>query len=116
METKLSELQMSRPLGPEDVRAGQYVCVMNILCEHMPLWCLFEESWKDPEPVRMLMMAPDAGRPLRVVEVCVPFILVEEVDRSLRTLDLRRYRLAAVSERYGEKTFKRLRRQAGSKA
>lgn len=101
---------MARPLAPEDVRPGEYVCLLHTVSEYLPLWCLEERYAGAPEPVRMVWMPQDAGTPLRVVEVCVPFVLAEQPDGSHRTLDLRRHRIAGVSERFGERAFKRLRR------
>jgi hypothetical protein len=104
---------VARPLGPEDLRADDYVCVMHVLKEYLPFFLLMEDSWKEPKPVRLQWLPEDAGTPLRVVEVCVPFVLVEQVDGSHRTLDLRRHKLARVSGRFGNRAFKRLRKAAG---
>jgi hypothetical protein len=103
--------RMARFLAPEDVRKDQYVCVMRVLREHTPYWCLFEEStWRKPEPIQLSWLAEDGSAPLRVIEVCLPFVLVEQVDRTQRMLDLRRHCLGRVSDRFGSRAFKRLRR------
>lgn len=107
---------IARPLAPEDLRVDQYVCVLQVLHEFVPLWCIFEQGWTTPEPVRLSMLPPDGGTPLRIVEVCVPFVLVEQIDGTHQTLDLRRHRLAALSERFGRRAFKRLRKRPGSDA
>lgn len=60
----------------------------------------------------MILPAAAETVPFRVVEVCVPFVLVAEPDGAHRTLDLRRHRLARVSDRFGQRAFARLRRQA----
>lgn len=105
---------IARPLAPEDIRPGDHVCVLQVLQEYLPLWCLFEsDTWKDPQPLRFRWLPADGDTPLRVIEVCVPFLLVEQVDGSHRTLDLRRHRLARVSEQFGRRAFKRLRRRGG---
>lgn len=107
----IKDPQMARPLAPEDVRPDDYVCVFQRIEEYLPFWCLMEsDAWQTPQPVRLRWLPADGATPLRVIEVCVPFVLVEEVDGSHRTLDLRRHRLARVSERFGARAFKRLRR------
>ncbi len=104
---------MARPLAPEDVRPDDYVCVFQVIGEYMPFWPLMEsDAWKEPQPVRLQWLPADGTTPLRVIEVCVPFVLVEQVDGSHRTLDLRRHRLARVSEQFGRRSFKRLKRAA----
>lgn len=107
--------RLARPLAPEDLRSGQFVCIMHVMHEYIPFWCLEEATFREPEPVRLFCLAEEAGTPLRVVEVCVPFVLVEQPDGAHRTLDLRRHRLAGVSERFGERAFKRLRRSPATR-
>jgi hypothetical protein len=112
VEIMTKQCSMSRPLAPEDVRPGDYVCVLLRMEEYLPFWCLMEsEAWKEPEPIRFQWLPEDGATPLRVIEVCVPFLLVEQVDGVHRTLDLRRHRLARVSERFGRRAFKRLRKR-----
>ena len=98
--------ELARATPPEEIRAGDYVAVLHIVGEHLP--CAWgEESWKAAAPVRMLWL-PWTNVPMRVQEVCLPFLLVRDPDGKSQTLDVRRYRLARVSERFGRKAFKRL--------
>lgn len=76
----------------------------------MPWWAILEESFKTPELIRLTWLPPDSSTPLKVIEACLPFVLVQQVDGVHRMLDLRRCRLARVSERFGSRAFKRLRR------
>lgn len=101
------ELTLMRPLAPEDIRRGTHVAVLYYVLEYLPFWC--DESWQ-PLKVRRVevLPGPDAGTPLRVREVCLPYILVEHPDGKHRTIDVRRYRLGLLSERFAEKAFKRL--------
>lgn len=104
------DLDISKPVAPEDLKTETYVAALSMLIEHLPC----EESpWKRPEPVRTVWLPTEnAGVPLRVVEVCLPFVLVEQPDGKHQTLDTRRYRLARLSERYAKKAVKRLRGDA----
>jgi hypothetical protein len=105
---------LSRALAPAEIRAGDYVAVLHIVGEHLPL-CWGEEPWKPAAPVRMLWL-PTGNDPLRVQEVCLPFLLVRDADGKSKTLDVRRYRLARLSERFGRKAFKRLARKRAAAA
>ena len=89
-EETTDQSQMARPLAPEDVRPDQYVSVMHELREQVP-WCFDEDK---TEPRRFLLLPRKTYAPLRIVDVCVPFVLVEQVNGTHRTLDLRRCRLA----------------------
>ena len=102
------ERTMSRLLPPEDIEVGQYVSVLHVVGESMPWDFELDATWRQRSPVRTLWLPDRGGVPLRVVEVCLPFVLVERPSGRHRTLDVRRYRLARVSDRYGREVFKRI--------
>ncbi len=98
---------IARPLAPEDIRRGVYVTLLHVMTEFLP-FSLCDEPWRRPEIVRTLWLPHDGGVPMKVVEVCLPFVLVEKTDGTHTTLDVRRVRLAALSERFGRRAFKRI--------
>ena len=100
---------MSRSLPPEDIVAGQYVTVMHVVGEYLPWDCDADAAWRGVRPVRTLWLPDAGGMPMMVVEVCLPFVLVQRANGKHRTLDVRRHKLARVSERYGDEVFKRIR-------
>ena len=102
------ERTMSRSLPPEDIRVGQYVTVLHVLRESEPFDDEFDAAWRGVRLQRTLWLPWSGGMPMRVVEVCLPFVLVERANGRHRTLDVRRYKLARVSERYGQEVFKRI--------
>lgn len=111
MSTETTEALAARVLAPEDVEAGQYVCIFRVLREHLPFNILLGEAWQgDPVPVTTAWLPPRGGTPLRVVEVCLPFVLTQRVNGTHCTLDLRRHKLALLSNRFGSRAFKRLRK------
>lgn len=103
---KEKERTISQVLAPEDVRPGDYVSILNVMGEYLPCFSLDEVAWRSVEPVRVLWMAPSV-EPMKVVEVCLPFVLVRLINGEHRTLDTRRYRFARVSREFGRKAFKR---------
>lgn len=108
-ETDFSEIDVSRPLAPEDVRPGDYIAVATEIFEHLPCHFGRAESVGPPAPLRVAWTPCDAGAPYRVSAVCLPFVLAQDADGAGRTLDVRRHRLVRLTERYGKKAFKRLR-------
>ena len=46
--------------------------------------------------------------PLRIVSICVPFVLAEKPCGKCITLDIRRMRLAKLSDEFGAAAFERL--------
>ena len=114
---------VSRRLAPEDVRVGQYVCV---LVRHQGYWRFDREAERlVRERVCDLPEQDDdgdqhsggrAGAPLKVLAVSLPFVVVRAVGvarpvrredggvdgdtRPVRTLDLRQAELAEVGRAY----------------
>ena len=101
-----SESNLARILAPEDVRPRMYVSIMHVVYEHVS-WCREPEPWRKGEPARSLLLPDDPSEPLKVVELCLPFILVEDAEGDYETLDVRRQRLAELSRRYGDAVFMR---------
>lgn len=105
---------MSRSIAPEDVRVGMYVAVLHVVSEQTPS-CFDFEPFMKAEVRRFVRLPWSASEPLEVVEVCLPFVLVKEPRGKLRTLDVRRYRLAQLSDRYGRRVFGMLKEAAKAK-
>jgi hypothetical protein len=108
--SEMIEKKISTALAPEDVKVGDYVGILHVITEFPRAFLCGDQTWESPsELVRWQWMAPP-GEPMKVVEVSLPFVLVRQADGKHRTLDMRRHRLARVSERFGRKAFKRFRR------
>lgn len=106
---------IAKALAPEDIAADTYVAILDVMEEYLPVWSLLEPYVNAPkEPLRFRWLPCDCGfcnqsAPMKVLEVCLPFVLVKTTDGKHRTLDVRRHRLAQLSEDYGRKVFKMLR-------
>ena len=101
-------LKTIRTLAPEDVRVGDYVAITQLVVE-LPSFFWDDSATRDPsDPVRMPWIPGDGGLPRRVVDVCLPFVFVEEPDGRHCTLDMRRHRLARLSKRYARAALKRM--------
>ena len=104
--------QTMRAVAPEDIRAETYVTLLREVIEVFPFGCLSESSWRKIEPLRVTVSCDEAGTPLRVIDVCLPFILVEDPCCRHRTLDVRRHQVARLKGRYARKAFDRMRADA----
>src|SRR5262245_50942731 len=96
--------ETTRSLAPEDVREGDYVTVSRQVIELLPMFC--DEAWRKPEVQRVRVMPGWAGYPLRVVRVCLPFVLAKNPQGQGVTLDVRRHELSKLTDDYGKKAFK----------
>jgi len=128
-----TENTLARAIAPEDIRVGDYLAILNVVHEEVPVM-VPSEGWSAAptsiEPVRMLLLPCSESVPLKVQAVCLPFVLVKSPPRPvfgpsggttnapalLRTLDTRRYRLARLSADYGKRVYKMLKQRAGRKA
>lgn len=99
------KVKTTRKVAPEDMRPGDYVTVAHETAEF--IFCL-DEWRKQVEPTRVTFMPDCAGQPLRVVSVCLPYVLVRTPERKHETLDLRRHHLVRLSRAYGKQAFDRL--------
>lgn len=107
-----TELTTCKPLAPDDLVPGTHVAALFVYTEHLPfsVLCGDDEPWRSREVIRTRWLPTcDAGMPLRIVSVCLPFVLVERPDGKHATLDVRRIRLARLSEHFARKATKRLR-------
>jgi len=99
----------SQSVAPEDIRVDDFVCLMRVVREWVPLFD--DDSWRR-NPLRRAEQLPDDEQlPMRIVEVCLPFVMVKQTDGTHRMLDVRRHRLARVSDAFGRAVFDRMKRQ-----
>lgn len=98
---------MAKVLAPEDVRAGDYVAVLQVVCE-LPsfLWCGDSSTGRMDEPLRIPFMPKQGGTPLRVRSICLPFILVKTPSGKHRTLDVRLHLVARLDRTYAKIAWK----------
>ncbi|MEL7238399.1 MAG: hypothetical protein AAGK78_06015, partial [Planctomycetota bacterium] len=95
----------SRLIGPEDVAAGQYVTVVET--DHQATWIGDapsgggEQVWQEHYTARSCA----AGWPYKVVTVSLPYVFAKDTDGEPVVMDLRRHRLARLSDAYGKAAF-----------
>lgn len=103
---------IAKPLAPEDIAEGDHVAVLSVITQHINVAALFgcEESWnRRPDVLRLRWLPTDElGSPMRVVRICLPFVLVEMIDGKSRTLDTRQVQLARLCDEFARKAGKRL--------
>jgi len=99
---------VSRTLAPEDIRAGMYIAVLNERKTTWPWFLTAEDIFYDRvKPFVCSVIPTEGGKPLRVIEVCLPFVLIENERGQTKTLDVRTSSLVQMSDRYGRESFRR---------
>lgn len=79
----------------EDVRCGDYVTLLNTTCE-VPSYMWDQAMLAATDLVRLKIVPGDAGVPLRVFAVCLPFVYAKTAAGDVRTLDLRRQQIVRL--------------------
>ena len=93
------ESSLARMLAPEDILPGQFVMVLN---EQHQYPCGKCSDSGDPEyvVVQVVMRPDEASMPRLVVAVCLPYLIVENLNGGKEVLDVRSKRLALVSDSF----------------
>ena len=96
-------------LAPEDIHDGQFVSLLDEIGEHISCFFPSDATLDGPAPRRVRWLPDEGELPMRVIAVCLPFVLVERADGQNRVLDVRHHRLTLITDRFGRKAFKRFR-------
>jgi hypothetical protein len=99
---------LAKSLAPEEIRAGDYVTLLHVVCE-MPalVWCDDIALTGRDEIVRLQLVPENGGEPLKVKSVCLPFVLVKDASGKKRPLDIRRQRLAKLDPAYARAAWEK---------
>jgi hypothetical protein len=102
-----ADSKTAKVLAPEDVRAGDFVALLQVV-EEIPSYCWFGgiSTSRPDEPVRVPFVPKNGGVPLRVRSVCLPFILVKAPSGKQRNLDVRLSRLARLDRAHARAAWK----------
>lgn len=93
--------QASRRLAAEDIVVGSFITVTAAVSELASfLWFGETAEHERSRPVRYHFTPNESGTPFKVLAVCLPFVFVEDLEKSARTLDLRRCDVCQLSTEY----------------
>ena len=105
-KSRHSPRNVARPLSPEDITADMFITVHYYMIELINFGC----SSNDFEPPRQFLtkwLPFDDPQTFKVVDVCLPFILIEQPNRKQRMVDVRRYRFVQISTSIGKHVWKK---------
>jgi len=93
----------------EDLDCGDYVSLLNETVEFPSfLWDACGTSLSPHEPVRLRLIPGNAGQPLKVVAVCLPFVYAKTPSGEMATLDVRRTQLVRLPRKCAKAVWKEL--------
>lgn len=99
---------LARALRPEDVQRGQYIAILHVIDDFLPPCWSVDRGAPPPAPVPMRWLPFDAPVPFRVLDVCLPYVLVQAPTGEASMLDVRRAELARLDRGFARRSVKRL--------
>jgi hypothetical protein len=97
-------------IAGEDLACGDYVALLNETVDFPSfLWDACGASLSPHELVRLRVIPSNAGYPLRVIAICLPFVYVKTPGGETATIDTRRTQLVRLHRKCAKVIWKELR-------
>jgi len=97
------ENQTIQTIAPEDITVGDYITITHRICQYLRGG---EDADSDLYIQRVAVTAYDAGQPMKVVNVCLPFVLVRLSNETYATVDVRQVNLSRMCKSYAKSAMK----------
>ena len=96
---------------------GDFVALLNSICE-LPsyLWDGCDASLRPQELVRLKLIPNDAGTPLKVFAICLPFIYARTAGGETKIIDLRRMQIVRLDRTSAKQVWGELKERCKSAA
>lgn len=107
---------LSTMVAGEDLRRGDFVALFTQVCE-LPsyFWDDADFSLSPHELVRLTHIPREAGVPLKIMSVSLPFVYVVRPNKTVKTIDLRQTQLVRLAPRCAKTVWKRMRARKRSR-
>lgn len=110
------ELTAAATVAGEDLACGNYIALLNQTVD-LPsfLWDACGAMLSPHELVRLKMIPVDAGQPLMVIAICLPFVYAKTPDGEISTVDTRQTQLVRLHRKCAKRVWKELQSRAKAK-
>jgi hypothetical protein len=104
------ELRVAATIAGEDLACGDYIALLNETIDFPSfLWDACGASLSPHELVRLKVIPGNAGYPLRVIAICLPFVYAKTPSGETATIDTRRTQLVRLHRKCAKVIWKELR-------
>ncbi|MEM8865443.1 MAG: hypothetical protein AAGF31_07835 [Planctomycetota bacterium] len=101
------ESSLARTVAPEDIARGDYVAILSVEHEYPLLVWLCDPPLTQQDEVVCIRQRTDLCRdPLKVCDICLPFVSVKRPSGERATLDVRSCELARLDPGYGKRVWR----------
>lgn len=113
---KDNKVRVARQVRPDDICVGSFVAVLCETYEWPEFSCFGGAKEAGSDGVQRVTLVPNETKPpVRIEAVCVPFVFVVDAGGKRQVFDMRRIRLARVSNRFGRSVFAAMSRKKSRK-
>jgi hypothetical protein len=111
--TSKIELSAAATVAGEDLAGGDYVSLLNETVGFPSfLWDSCGAALSPHELVHLKVIPANAGHPLKVIAVCLPFVYAATPAGEMATIDTRRTQLVRLNRRCAKVIWKKLQSRA----
>jgi len=108
-----SQLTTAATVAGEDIACGDYVSSLTEIAAFPSfLWDSCGAVLSPYELVRLQIIPANAGQPLKVIAICLPFVYAKRPNGELATIDTRRIQLVRLNHRCAKAVWKELKSRA----
>lgn len=100
IKTMATQTLTTRQIAPDDMKIGDYVAITHEYCEFIDRYASERHQQLTLQRVETLYEDEDAGTPLLVMRICLPFVLVRKPDKQYVSVDIRRFKLVKLDDHY----------------
>lgn len=94
--------RLSAVVAPEDLNCGDYVAALNVVYQFPSFFWDCDSTVPCDEPVHVQFRAPNAGTPLKIKAICLPFVFVKSPNGTTQTMDIRQTQFVRLHTEYAE--------------
>jgi len=111
--TSRKSLTAAATVAAEDLACGDYVSLLNETVDFPSfLWDSCGATLSPHELVRLKVIPVTAGRPLKVIAICLPFVYAKMPGGKMSTIDTRRTQLVRLNRKCARVIWKELQSHA----
>lgn len=111
MKTRMQQEEncsIAATVAPEDLRRGDFVAILSAVVELPSYYWPGTMSCERDEVVRIRYLPTDDRTPLKIKEICLPFVFVKQSNGDYKTIDIRLASLVRLERGYAKAVWKAL--------
>jgi hypothetical protein len=102
-------MTLATGVAGEDVLEGDFVTITQRTIAVPAYFWDSSDSWLRTEQlVRLRLIPHDAGLPVKVIAICLPFVYARRPNRTIQVIDLRREEISKLEADRGKRIWREM--------